>query len=108
MEGNSIGSAIENGAVPRPYKLDEWERKRELTMMQNPRNWPLWPFLPVKQPMSSGLPRCGVLVEMKWDEPIKPIVYDCIVHMPKSFDPDKKIAEYNSFEEMLEAGWVVD
>jgi hypothetical protein len=77
----------------------------ELAMMQKPSLWPRWPVLPVKKP---GLV-VGLLMETKWDEPIKPVVWLTDMFTLGSVDWDTvEKKEYQDFEGLYDDGWRVD
>ena len=98
--------------TPRPYNLTPAERKEELKMMSSPASWPRWPALPVKQRMTEGFPRCGIIIDRgPLDKPggdPKPIIYDWNLWTGVPLDETKIIAQYSTFDEMVDAGWVVD
>lgn len=81
------------------------------TLIRNPKNWQLWPFLPVKRrrlgDKHHDLPELGVLL----DSPKTPIT---TVHLCNLYDfSDVKYAgiptiTYTGVAEMLDDGWVVD
>ena len=87
--------------------LSPEEIRRELIMMRDVSAWPQWPFLPVKKSQERGFPICGVVV-CDTHGKSSPVIYDYNIFDQKEFDFDKKIATYNSFEEMVADGWVVD
>jgi hypothetical protein len=97
----------------------------ELETMQNPDTWPNWFILPLKKhdnkyPEDIGLLTLkGYLIEADhWTPPQKPTVYLISMYELTDYkDPDcpKKILfekiphkTYESWEELLGDGWIVD
>lgn len=84
-------------------QVNEKDRK----MMSNPKTWPNWPLLPVKRETANGY-EVGVIAAIKgqltW-------VYLCnfwgLVAKSESMK-DARILKYNSLDELLAAGWIVD
>lgn len=77
-------------------------REEELAMMTDSEQWPQWPLLPVKIPGSWSDSSFGLMAEIGGK--ISPVVYIANLFAPKFDNPIK----FNSFEELLDAGWVVD
>lgn len=80
----------------------------DLEMMKDPGNWPNWPVLPVKNTKNDGFPVIGVITCNGL-----PIVYiknmfDLVTGKLSEQLKDVPMKTYSSFEELIEAGWVVD
>ena len=89
-----------------PYAYSKDELQRELDMMQNPRKWPLWPRLPLKRP-ADHLPNSGWLMDEIGDEPrVRPVVHFGRLFLGGAMTTGTQ--EYDSFEDLIAAGWVVD
>jgi hypothetical protein len=90
--------------MPRPLNGSHFTSEDDLAMMRNPKDWPLWPYLPVKlRPMPTDRPSTGFLREL--DGTVEPIVYaDALL----GGTGVRRLAIFDSFEELVEAGWMVD
>lgn len=76
----------------------------ELTMLEDPKRWPMYPRLPLKRHVETGLPDCGFIF-CSGGKP-DPIVYLSNVWDHTVDDAAKE--EYDSFEDLMAAGWKVD
>lgn len=82
----------------------------ELKMMQSPDDWPMWPWLPVKQ-LSTNPGEWPKLFGCLFDDSrrsLSPVVYDVNAHTIKDKDEVRILKSYESFEAMVDDGWVVD
>lgn len=84
-------------------------KEKSKTMISNPsiHSWTHFPFLPVKRGESGKDMDYGVI----WAAGSQLIIYECnIFMMPKVLKDFKKLArwKYESFDEMIEDGWIVD
>jgi hypothetical protein len=76
------------------------------------KNWPAFPVLPVKRYKSTReMPDCGVVLHAS----VAPKAWACSVVKANIFDIGKATAlkdadkvNYDSFEDMVKDGWVVD
>ena len=91
----------------RRARVDREERERCLDTFKAPGTWPCWPFLPVKRrKQDHSMPDCGLMIEQEGTVP--PRVY---LRGLYEKDPplDKAPQEnFDNFEALLDAGWVVD
>ncbi len=83
----------------------------DLTMIGCPNNWPLWPVLPLKmRPRNDGsFPKCAVLYEPLGPEAFGQLWFYEDVNpfgMPDPLPAPTKI--YESAQEVVDDGWVVD
>ena len=90
-------------------ELTSDERKKHIDFMKDPSQWPLFPLLPVKQ-RKEGLdfPRLGVIFSTGGPEVILETIYEVakLIELP---NPDKgKWMIYESWDELVDDGWVVD
>ena len=100
-------------ATPIKRALSTEQRNTELAMMrqQYSGGWPLWPFLPIKRSMSFGGSDYGVLLDsgpIGKGIKVEPIFYDYSPWASGPLDRNKIKAKYNSLEEMVDDGWIVD
>lgn len=76
--------------------------------LNNPNEWPCWPVCPVKryEPTDDGLPNCGIVIGGR------PIVYETNMFMLPEMTPENleqmKKHKYDSMEELVADGWLVD
>lgn len=84
-------------------------RTRDLSMMQTPECWPMWPFLPLKK-YEAGQMISGVLVstDLVGDAVVQPIIYSHYIHGAKCFNPKNILASYKDLADLMNDGWVVD
>lgn len=91
---------------------DEKMRQDDLSMMKNPGKWSQYPILPIKRVDKSGeIPEFGLLLPIK-----NPVVYlanmwdlgDLGVKDTGDIMKKVKSTVYDSFEAILDDGWVVD
>jgi hypothetical protein len=94
--------------------LDAQQRVRNLLFLTNPKRWPVWPFLPLVRHTSAGEDDCGLLCDMEnWHGLAG---HRCTVFvtnlflLPETLDEflDLPKEVFDTFEELLEAGWRVD
>jgi hypothetical protein len=78
----------------------------DLELMQNPLDWPRWPFLPVKERIDDQIRRTGVLVERTRDV-VEPKIYVGNIVRGINFQT-AEIVEFSDFQSIIDAGWVVD
>jgi len=96
------------------------EREEQLGVMRRPFLWPMFPTLPVKRLVPTmhknyEAPECGVLV-FKWtlDDGLRKDVSAVVYDRDQYFGTDRKLskevvlAKYNSLEELVDDGWLVD
>ncbi|MEM2174360.1 MAG: hypothetical protein QXI58_01865 [Candidatus Micrarchaeia archaeon] len=80
-------------------------------IMKNPDEWPLWPFLPVKRIINDKY-QFGILVDGDPDYENTVILAQMHHHIRSLNDYDKlkyyPKLKYNSIDEILKDGWVVD
>jgi len=88
--------------------MSEKVRFEEKEMMETSANWPNWPFLPIKKSdPKGGMPDCAVLYD---DAGYSTTVFKINMWDIKTRNDllrSEKI-KYNSIDELLDAGWVVD
>jgi hypothetical protein len=83
----------------------------DLEFMKATRDWPLWPYLPVKKP---PCPELGSTSGLLWAYDVdrgRVIIYGAFIYkMPPTRDDflATKFKEYPSLEAMAADGWVVD
>ncbi len=91
---------------------DEKMRQDDLSMMKNPGKWSRYPILPIKRVnKSGGMPEFGLLLPIK-----NPVVYlvnmwdlgDLGIKTVADIMSKVKSISYDSFEAILDDGWVVD
>lgn len=90
---------------------DEKERQENLKMMKNPDTWGCWPILPMKKVEGHGPCLVGFLLATG-----KPKLYlrnfmdltGMGIRTIKEVDDRIDAKEYESFEDILIEGWVVD
>lgn len=92
-----------------PYTLTPNEIERELAMMRSglggpsAMEWPLWPHLPVKRSRDGDRPHFGFMLASSG-----PTVYCGLLHGPTIDLTELPRIDYASFEEAVDAGWIVD
>ncbi len=83
----------------------------DVEFMRNDKRWPYWPILPLKRPDKNGLPECGFITAHR-GRPTTIIIanmYDDLGAKTIGELYEKyKLIEYDSFEAIVEDGWVVD
>lgn len=95
----------------------EKEKAISLHMMQDPLTWPLYPVLPLKNRKEqdstfSAMPATGCLI-VEGDS-VQPVVYmaSCYQLSYKLQHgipfPEIRRRDFSSFQEIIDAGWVVD
>jgi hypothetical protein len=72
------------------------EKAREVERLKDPRQWPLYPRIPVKRFRKDESYEFGIVLA-NGDEPV-PVVFNEGVHE----------AKFESIEAMVDAGWMVD
>lgn len=96
---------------------EQEERERCLYMMRNPIRWPMWPLLPVKRRKGNGeLPDLGLMHTHDNGNPAQPEVVEAPLHaLALMSDEARKRAwdeapkhTYDSLEDLVDDGWVVD
>ena len=88
----------------------------DLEMLCKPELWPKWPMLPVKNykladPKDHGFPLSGIVyapMSMEVETDRYTVYLGNMFCNPDPADPDGKKCVYDSFTDMLAAGWVVD
>jgi hypothetical protein len=88
-------------------------RQRSLALIVEPVRWPLWPLLPLRRVISSGV-ELGLLYDARGAQDL--YGYSATVFLTNMFEMPDDDAEflnlprhvYDSFEELLDAGWRVD
>lgn len=87
---------------PKIQEIPE-QRDREKRMMNNPLDWPMWPYLPLKR-INTHEPSCGYILAQHGRE--------TTVYLANIFDRGWKgpidFKEYESFDAIIDDGWVVD
>ncbi len=89
----------------------EKERQDNLKMMKDPKKWGIWPMLPIKKIKRNEDMQVGFLLAVG-----KPIVYlrnfldlkDLGITNVKEIMEKVPGKEYDSFDSLLDDGWVVD
>jgi hypothetical protein len=90
-----------------PYTLTDTERQREIDMVQNPDEWPRWPYLPMKKHVKDGaFPLFGWLCDTGTSQ-IGVTLYS------GDFATDRKLenvqtTHYTDPAAMIDDGWVID
>jgi len=84
--------------------------EKELYMLENPSEWPMWPRLPLKRRVEvGGEPFEGYLKSTEfpiWNAEVQPRVYIRNVYNEDRTSPETK--EYSTLQAILDDGWVVD
>jgi len=93
--------------------MNKADTEKELAMMEGAMEWPMWPFLPLKKPpvIAGPWPEFGCLVDLGDPDrkyKIRPVVYDHSPFSETPFNPMNVKAKFDSFEELIAAGWKVD
>ena len=91
--------------------ISEQDIQSEVKFIQNTDAWPRWPMLPVKRSNGHKFPTCAILLDSK--DYIKNnnniVVYECNMYSASKEAIDKCVKHnYNSIEDMLKDGWMVD
>lgn len=90
--------------------MEDIERmEQDAEMLRNPRNWPLWPLLPVKRALGTPGGDTGVLAHLtNFEEPSTLWFY--LGQNIFSFDPAGEREELTDIgiEAFLDKGWKVD
>ena len=85
---------------------------RNLEMMRDRGNWPMWPVLPVKRPSTTGygFPDCGLMVA--WEGNLTTVFHASMFELKsgafKEVFGSLPHTRYTDYEAILDAGWVVD
>jgi hypothetical protein len=94
--------------------LSEPERKREAAVITDVSRWPMWPHLPLKRPRDGGQwPELGIIRDTQ-PATVEPAVlqFPVQVHVGVNvFEPankETKSLTYQTVEELLNDGWIVD
>lgn len=96
-------------------ELDEYrrqEREESLRIMQTPPGWFMWPVLPVKRRKpDGGWPDLGIMIDV--DEHRHKVFRVGLYSLKKNVPLEEQlhgieVDRYESLEEVIEAGWVVD
>jgi len=80
----------------------------DVKFLNRPNVWPCWPLCPVKryEPANDGFPVCGIVIEKV------PIVYEtnmfALSGMTSVEIEALKKHKYDSMEELVADGWLVD
>lgn len=84
-------------------------------VLQHTELWPLWPFLPMKNPLykgEHGFPKLGVMYDLTiLGPPKRYCIHDCTlstIPMKKADFEALNKWEYASLEALLDDGWLVD
>lgn len=84
----------------------------DASMIDDPDQWPCWPFLPIKRKNNSLEDKnLGVLLATQEHADGKRIVYHgCLFGWPKTSEAVKALptTEYESTQQLLADGWIVD
>lgn len=93
--------------------LDAAERKQHLDFINDPDKWPHWPLLPMKNFINgfSHPHSHGIIVDVGGFDvsKVEPKVYIANLMFFRGEDMDKyEKDEYQSFDELIDAGWIVD
>lgn len=80
----------------------------DLAMMKNPNLWPAWPVLPIKKRNSKGgFPESAFLIEAQDYKFV--VVHGNIFRMSEEgYFKTCKITKFDSFEDIISAGYTVD
>jgi hypothetical protein len=82
----------------------------DVEFMKNPELWPIWPRLPLKKRRGNLGFELAIMIEGtvsgRGIGTVKPIVY--FATMYEVLDSDTPRKQYDSFEAIVEDGWVVD
>lgn len=83
-------------------------RENEIDMINDPKKWPMWPFLPLKKHGQTGFLSCAVLIEQKRENNEIKIfkgvtIYDNIEKIKSS-----ESETFPNTEALVDAGWMVD
>ena len=89
-------------------------RRRSLALILNPPVWPLWPFLTLRRVQPGGVIELGVLYDARGVRELYGL--STTVYLTNVFElPDTESAflnlprsTYDTLDELLDAGWVVD
>jgi hypothetical protein len=88
--------------------------ERDLLYLSTPALWPAWPLLPVVRRHADGKLDCGLLYDCR-DAPrltgLAATVWLCnLFLLPRTLDEFLKLPRetFDSFEEVVAAGWRVD
>lgn len=84
--------------------MPEPAKNRHLSMMYSPDDWPRWPALPLKRSRKNSFPEIGFILESK-DQPYR--VYLGSIYGESSLQ-DHSYMDYDSYEAIVEDGWIVD
>lgn len=79
---------------------------KDLQMIENPDNWPAWPYLPMKRYVEGK----GLQTRLLWLGRPNTLFEANLFHLPKTKEEFLLLPhqEYSSPEEILQEGWVVD
>lgn len=80
--------------------------KSDAEFMEDENSWPMWPVLPVKKRGEMG-PNIGVLLAGNGPRVYYGNMYDKGFGSPEWF-ANTKSEEFDSYVEVVHAGWVVD
>lgn len=85
-------------------------REKLLEMGPNPDSWPIWPVLPLKSrtKKEGSIPLLGYVADYGLSGPaaLPIVVRSGIIYAPKKDDP--VLGTYQSWQEVVQDGWVVD
>jgi len=82
-------------------------RDRDKIKMTNTRTWPWFPYLPLKR-QANKQKELALLFYDFVDRDVKPVILLANLFLPED---EKKLCDklpYQSFDDMLDDGWVVD
>jgi hypothetical protein len=85
--------------------FEEEERKKHHDMMVSPTRWPNYPILPLRRYINRQS-EIGCLYEI--DGVVKPIVYKINMWDTFGLNPETPREKYESFNTLLDDGWIVD
>src|ERR1700722_18442754 len=101
-----------NSPSPSPFGLNRPARQRCFHFFQNPSLWPTHPFLPVVR-RTTGNEELGILFDAR---SVDLHGYDCTVFVTNLFEVPPTVSDllalprqvYNTWDEVLAAGWNID
>jgi len=78
---------------------DEERRERDITFLEDPEKWPMWPVCPIKKRGDDYFDTAFVA-----ENGVRLTLYEGNIYAPQ----DAKPAGVFTAREIIEAGWVVD
>lgn len=82
------------------------ELTKKMASKPSPNSWPKFPYLLMKR-VENGIEELGLI----WAVDSQLIIYDCNLFLiPKKVIDFRKLAKwkYDSFEKMVDDGWIID